>query len=366
MTTTGIIKVLPDLPPQPSRTAVMVSIGFHGLVFATLALISTTPPAKEDQEIVNLVSLSPSEQSRLPEFATSTALPSPTGLTAIPGTTATLTPRVTDPKFNFGPLPALTLPNVPLSSPPVYLPSPQVLLPPIRNYQTPPSPNNPNLPRLGVPPQPNVMASPETPLILPSPTPAAMNFKATIKPGKNDQEALGQLPIWFIQARKTANADTIKYNFRAEVPPFPYPPNACKDKLAGRVSVAVLVSPQGRLVELPANSTALNQSGGLQANPQVMMTSQENLLDQAAIAFVRGIKFETADRYQALIYTLEYKYSKALCGAAPPSPAVTSPQPSPATSESPTSSEVNPTQTPTTSPSASPSTPSLPLRQQPR
>lgn len=372
MTTTGIIKVLPDLSPQPNRSAVIASVGFHGLLFAALALLSTASPVKDSQKMVNLVTLSPAEQSRLPQFATSTALPvSPTSPSSpvAPGTTAPLTPGTSN--FDFGPLPPLSLPNVPLPPPPVYLPPPRAYLPPIRNYATaPPPPNYTSLPPLGIPSQPDVMAPPETPASgSPSPTPPLIDPNAIVKPGKNDQEALAQLPIWFTQARKTANADNIKLNFRAEAPPYPYPVAACKDKLEGKVSVAVLVSPEGKLVELPPKAAAEavpTQAGGLRTNPQVILTSQQEILDQSAIAVVKGIKFEPAERYQALVYTLNYKYSESLCAAAPASTPESSPtaQPSPASSPAATTTpspvEASPAPSPAASSPAQPEVPPSP------
>ncbi|MBW4553742.1 MAG: energy transducer TonB [Aphanocapsa sp. GSE-SYN-MK-11-07L] len=339
---TSIIKILPDQPPQPNRLAIVVSVGFHALVFGALALAPKSP-IPDDQKLVNLVTLSPEEQGRLPSFANPTA-PTPGNSKAIaPPSSALAPPAVSN--FDFSALPPLQMPDIPLPPPPVYVPPPEVYLPPARDYVvTQPRRDFSPPPLPETPPQPDVMESPVPPLppevLQPSPSPTAI---PDVSPGR--QVYFGEISQWFVQARATINSENIRPTLNAQAPPYPYPPAACQDKLQGRASVIALVSPEGKLVQPPKPEQGSEAApvNTLKENPQIILSTKHELLDQAAIAAVEEIKFEPSKNYQALMYTFNYEYSDAVCAQAP------QPSPSPQTSPSPgaSSPEASPSPQPT-------------------
>ncbi len=341
---TSIVKILPDLPPQPNRLAIIVSVGFHALMFGALALLpkSTT----DTQKLVNLVTLSPEEQSRLPSFASPTA-PTPGNSKAIAPPSSALAPPAVN-NFDFSALPPLQMPDIPLPPPPVYVPPPEVYLPPARDYVVTQPRRDfapPSLPE--APPQPDVMESPVPPLppevLQPSPSPTATPESSSAR------SFLSETQQWYTRVLQTVNPDNLdKPNLKAEPPPYLYPAAACQDKLQGIVSVGVVVKPDGKLVEPPKPEQGSETApvNTLKENPQIIQSTKHEVLDQAAISAVREIKFEPSKKYQLLQYTFNYEYSEAVCAQAPQA------SPSPTGSPSP-----QPTSTATPTPNGSPAPP---------
>lgn len=349
MAATDIIQVLPDPLKQPNHLAILASVSFHGLFFAVLAL-QPQQSSPRDSQIVDLITLSPEEQKQLPAL-TPPLLPTfPTDSStaalpfAFPSTDLFLPPPPLE-GFDLGSLPpSLLVPSLPLP-PPVDLPPPPQFSfrsPPGSNVPLPPIPP-PNL--SAVPPSPTpserlpgLTPTPTTPTpTIPTPesTPAGaapLSDPVAIAPGEDERQATSGLISWLTQVRETADPNNLALNPRASTDVV-YPQAACKDKLTGKVAVAVLVNPDGQLVPAVGKETPTSRLG---ANPQLLLTSQQEILDQAAIAAVKELKFEPTGKYQALMYAFEYKYSEAAC-AANPSPAAPVSSPAP-TSASPTAS----------------------------
>ena len=73
MSYTSPITTLPQVLRQPIGIAVLASLGFHGLLWATLPRLHAFSKLEADQQqrTVGLVELTPAEQNRLPQAATS-------------------------------------------------------------------------------------------------------------------------------------------------------------------------------------------------------------------------------------------------------------------------------------------------------
>ncbi|MDM7326112.1 MAG: hypothetical protein P3X23_003190, partial [Thermosynechococcus sp. Uc] len=158
-----------------------------------------------------------------------------------------------------------------------------------------------------------------------------------------ESEAAAALSRWFTQARLTLNTTNLQVNLAQRITDF-YPQEACGDRLQGETTVAVVVTPQGKL--LPAN--AAPETGLLTRNPQIIRSSGSALLDQAALERVRQQSFEATGQYQALALTFAFEYRPEVCRSQPPAAA---PTPTPVTPRRPPSppptGEASPTPTPT-------------------
>ncbi|MDS3859430.1 energy transducer TonB [Thermosynechococcaceae cyanobacterium BACA0444] len=324
--------MLPGPLQDPHRLGLIASLGFHGLLFLTVFI--PTPPERSPEiaETVDLVTLSPTQTALLPSLTplVPDELPNLSQTIAGLGEEFALPPISFDALPPLPPLPALTpLPSFSQLPPPIYAPFPSVVTRP-RLSQSPPLP--PTIRTLPDGPS-DVAVAPD--LVAPSPneTPNAVTSPT------DDQQALSGLSRWISQARSSINGAVISLNFTAKLEP-PYPAGACADQLQGRVAVAVLITPEGRLASTSAAS-------GFSQNPQLIRSSGHGVLDQVAVRTVAAQSFPSGGQYQALLYTLDFVYNPAVCGQ-PPRPA------------SPTSPEASPTPTVSPSIAPTPTTPPLP------
>jgi outer membrane biosynthesis protein TonB len=367
MTSTGIIKVLPDPPQKNRQLSVIASVGFHVLMFAGLTLFPATLNKQNGNESVGLITLSPQEQSRLPNLKPSTP--------AAPGSSSVLPPpalsqgalppldsydfdTVPPPPSSFVvPLPVVPPPDrygfSPESAPPPDVqpptsspskpapsqPSPPddiPLDPPKLNPMPPYVPNLPGDQSLAAP-SPEVSPGPIPEV---SPTPSDPTAPTTPGIGGREQEAVNQLGRWISLASSTIDPDNIgPLDLKKTIPEF-YPPQACKNKLEGQTAVAVIVTPDGKLY-IPSSTAG---EGTIQNNPQIIGLGGGEVLDQAAVDAVKALEFKSTGKYRLLKYDFNFKYSEAACQAVTPG-------------KTPTDGKATPSGTPTkpTGPSGSPS-----------
>lgn len=311
------------------RLAFIASVGFHGLLFLTMFLPRTEVRRPEVAEVVDLVSLTPQEEARLPsiEPLLPTDFP-PLDDFAPQGSLPPLNvPGIEPPPFSFSPLPPLApLPPLPPLEdlppldfgfsrfPPTLLPN-VPLPPPIRI----PMPENPD----------QIAVAPD--LVTPRATPETADPDQQAEaPATDDQGAIAGLSRWVAQARASSNSNNVAVDFSGRIT-YAYPKEACPDRLEGQSTVAVLIDPNGQLVA----AGAARSTGLLTQNPQLIRSSGYEFLDDVAIATVMNQNFAATGQYKALAYTLDFQYAPQVCGTdasaangdAPPKDAPPSPSP---------------------------------------
>lgn len=298
---------------QPPRLAIAGSILLHGIILAWVRVPDPTTPPIDNNEIVELVNIPAELEANLPSLE---PLLPPTGL----------------PKLDTAPqpLPFTGIEPPPLSFNPL---TPLPPLPPSVDQPAPPKPLTfqPLPPPLQLPPpstatpKDDVATAPE---LVPSPTP---NTSAPEPLATTAGEAAAALARWFNKARVTLNSTNIAIDLSRRVTDL-YPPEACRDKLQGQVTVAAVVTPNGEL--LAAN--AAPETGLLTQNPQIIRTSGSALLDKAAITAVKKQTFPATGQYQALGITFDFQYRPEICTGTSPTPRPSpSPQPAPPSQPSP-------------------------------
>ncbi|WP_298975962.1 hypothetical protein [uncultured Thermosynechococcus sp.] len=326
---------------EPTRLAIASSILLHAVILAFVRVPEPTPPELATDQLVPLVSLSPELEAELPSIEPLL----PTELPPLATTTPPPLPftGIEPPPLSFAPLAPLP-PLPPLAElPPLPTPVPMQPLPPLWQLPPPPRP----LPVVPTTPNENVAVAPE--LVSPLPTSESTPPEPV---ATTESEAAAALSRWFTQARLTLNTTNLQVNLAQRITDF-YPQEACGDRLQGETTVAVVVTPQGKL--LPAN--AAPETGLLSRNPQIIRSSGSALLDQAALERVRQQSFEATGQYQALALTFAFEYRPEVCRAQPPEAAPTAPPPAPTPTPvtprrppgPPPASEVSPTPTATPS-----------------
>lgn len=391
MSYSSIVEGLPEPLRQPNRLAIIASVAFHGVAFAVLPFLPTASTAVNTQRMVNLIELSASEQSRLPQFSASqlpqTGLP-PGGL----------------PPLGLGTLPP-GLPNYAVDSPISFNPSvpraqPEftVVIPvPVRPSQAAQEPDpDPTAARLpgsealvpqstpNIPPfNPNQLpdltaANPAIPSgaspapFFPSPSPGATEEPSAsgASPSPSSQP-LAPVPAgpgseWLVEARQVSNDPALMIQPQAVT--LPYPEKLCRTppKRPIPVQVLALVNPAGKLMTI---------NGSINGLRLIESTGYPSLNDVALDPANYSIR--ATGEYQAILYSSAFQYSGKDCAATqlntspkktpgsttPPSPSPvgrslspSGPSPSPTTlSPSPTPSVPTSTSSPT-SPSPSPQT----------
>lgn len=201
---------------EPWWWAAIASLGVHSLLWVVLPFLPSSEETERDiQKPVELIQLTPQEQSRLPDFAAPQAItptfPTPpnSGFAGgLPGQGFSLSPL---PNQGFGRLPSPTLPPFfvpsfpppPLSSfrsriPSIFSPrSPFVIPPPPPSTLPPPTPATPPSPDIrnlspGFTRIPNVLSpNPDNPRLFasPSPTPTASPSDPSATPGATSTPA---------------------------------------------------------------------------------------------------------------------------------------------------------------------------------
>lgn len=405
----SLLSVLPEPLRQPSRLAMIASIGFHGVFFGVVPFLPISKAADSDR-VVNLVELSAAEQNRLPGAVNTPGagsffdLPAvelpedlpPMGnlppLDEIPPNFS-LIPQLPPQNFQVDPgqrsqitlSPFQSLPNpIPLSpqivSPaqvaPRNLPTPQGSPPSLPPYGV----SEPQMPELtGEPPlaanpgiaSPNQDGEPAIPNKINPENfeagPAVSDFpiaqapdESPDQPGKqtSEQQKPGtetgstlspEIRDWYARVQtRTQDPELAPPKEIVELPSLPYPQAACKGKYEGTVVLGAVVGPEGNLVE-PGGEL------GLTANPEVLESSGYNVLNQAASTAVQGFKaYTTSGQYQTYLYRIPYQYSEADCTdgkSATPQPSETA---SPAQPNQTPSPQASPKPSPKASPKPSP------------
>jgi hypothetical protein len=374
MTDSQFIRALPGPLRQPQNLATLISVGFHTLVFIGLAampLVSTN----QDERIVDLVTLSPSELQQLPPSST-TALP--------PGATDTLPVPLPPGLESYipGDSALIPVPDMPLPEPPpIGMPPRQDLFPaPLGPLLPMPSPDSgrwiPNNPRWRTPAPGNTSpVGPIGPVPLPPPQTAAATPPATppeatgnpvVRPAISASGALGGISTWLSGVYTQFGQNNVALGLNTSLS-YSYPKAACAQKLSGKVYVGAVFAAQ---------------SGTLVSGPSVLQTSQQTILDEAAVNAVKNAGVEGTGMNQARTFSFDFQYSEEACGGtrapAPDSPApsgapTSTPRPSspapnsgsspsaaPADKPSPAPATPAPTPEPSAAPPSPPATPSSP------
>ncbi len=336
MSYSSIVDALPESLRQPSKLALIASVAFHGVAFAALPYLPSLSKPINSQRVVDLVELSPAEQSRLPQSATSTApsnvspgLP-PLGIGSlppnlpnyVPGQPGSSTFNSTLPDFGRQPdlsssiitvpIPQQSLPAQGSSPAPTIAPFPNVKdfeVPKTATNVPPFDPNKLSLPQVeadnapvpaGLPPAP-FPGNPGNTASATAPSPGGQPSPGSApSPGNQPQAPVGPVERWLAQTRQVSPDSEIALQEKEVT--LPYPQEACSSKMAGRAKVAALVDPQGKLVSLDGtvNGLKLIDSTGY-PTLNVVALNPKNY----AIA--------ANGQYQRLVFSSEFEYSEQAC-----------------------------------------------------
>ncbi|MBI4780203.1 MAG: hypothetical protein HY785_02650 [Oscillatoriophycideae cyanobacterium NC_groundwater_1537_Pr4_S-0.65um_50_18] len=358
-------KALPStlyrLSQNSSAIAAMASLGVHALMFALLPLLPSAVLDTGEPEIkqsVEVVELTPTEESRLPEISNSlielppiaqqplpsqfnyslNPLPDPSTLELPPYTGYPSTSTSSDPIRDFlrqystaEPLPVSPYPPAPPS--------------------TPPAPSQPAIPSstpTGDRPQPSPSASPNSPQATPStPSSTAAAQPETSQPQPRSIDEIRQaqtdrirqrreeisqlatddtgigngaisanLSTWSEVAGAWLDGDAQKFNQINFKEPIEveavYPEAACPlqaDLPAEQLPwVGVLVDADGKVV---------NETG---KRPQILRGSKYRIFNRQAIEDAIAHRFEATGEKEAYVLQLNYDYKPEACPAQTPSP----------------------------------------------
>jgi hypothetical protein len=349
MTDSQFIRALPGPLRQPQNLATLISVGFHTLVFIGLAampLVSTN----QDDRIVDLVTLSPSELQQLPPSST-TALP--------PGATDTLPVPLPPGLESYipGDSALIPVPDMPLPEPPpVGMPPRQDLFPaPLGPLLPMPSPNSgrwiPTNPRWRTtapgntsPIGPVPLPPPQTGAATPPATPPEATGNPAVRPAISASGALGGISTWLSGVYTQFGQNNVTLGLNSPLS-YSYPKAACAQKLSGQVYVGAVFAAQ---------------SGALASGPSVLQTSQQTILDEAAVNAVKNARVESTGMNQARTFTFDFQYSEEACGGTrAPAPSSPAPSDAPTSTPRPSAPASSPasTERPKPEPAASPSAP---------
>ncbi|MBD3883049.1 hypothetical protein IFO70_14895 [Phormidium tenue FACHB-886] len=343
---------------NPAAISAIASLGVHAFLFAVLPVLPGAALRGREAEIkepVNLVELTPEEQSRLPDISTAPPelppiaqqpLPdeaAPFSLTPLPNQTTppalppflTQTPFMPPPIIFAQPEPvAPARPAVP-AAPPAATPKPSTpatpapeatATPPAASESPTPSPGmtTDNLPF-------NPSASPDQAAVeQPSPSVdeirqaqrqaqvdrirvrreqlAALNPDET---GIGDSAVLGNMSTWSDAVGKWLNDDEKfrQLNFKEPIEiAGTYPEAACSLQADRAVWVGVLVNADGK---------AINETGN---RPQLVQGSGYGIFNQQAIEAAAAHTYQPTGEKEAYLVQVNYEYSQESCPAAPAQP----------------------------------------------
>ncbi|WP_084639787.1 energy transducer TonB [Geitlerinema sp. PCC 9228] len=364
------------IPSKPNRQstwlAVVLSVGMHGLFFATilpnLEFADSEEASLEPPPSVDMVELSPQQQQRLPDFSAN-----------LPDFSSSPTPQTSGSSRLFPPLPPLPSPDTsPLpqteytppqtfnyatgnnnrSTPvpqPTQVPAPSATSDTSTSGETevsptpeatqegsspPPSPvfTSPAHKIAAGPMPPDTLASPPpaTPESSPSPaasagssqspTPSILNEDLNaedISPERREQlqalledarqERLGEQRSQSTAQRGEAMADSLEAyldwmeSLRSNYPQVEdtsaktvtdfYPAAACESQLQGKAVVGVLVGSGGEFLE----------------GPVLLNSSESDILDRAAVNYVKEQNFSSPDAPQAYWVAFDFQYAEKQC-----------------------------------------------------
>lgn len=349
---------------QPTWLALLASVWIHGLLVVLLPWLPLSARGDEPEipRPVELIELSPAEQSRLPDFgdAQIPILPVPPNqpnsftFEPLPNSLSRI-PRVP-------PRPSFPTARIPRTSiPPLTLPSPQVFSVPIRpavpRTPTPvPSPSPSPAPRESLAPFtgntiPLDLQTPDlqlrdqgvpvddlisrVPPISASPTPGGQpspNASPTTRPdnessasnnpapsptlteeqqqllafnaeGMDDDAAQDTYAAWFGPLVEELGEDWNGEN----APQIPlaavYPETACVTRAEGVAVVGVLANDEGEVLEEP--------------EPALIRSSGIPLFNQIALELAASSKLEATGEQQPYLLNIEFKYDAEACSAQP-------------------------------------------------
>lgn len=337
---------------EPMVLAALASIGLHGLLWVVLPLLPEPPQAQEAdvQRPVELIELTPAEQSRLPDFslpdldlppltAPGSASGSATALPPLTGSTSpdfSLTPLPNQPPVGLPPLFVPPLPPPPpffSSRPPAFDISPRTTPPPSPRV-SPTSPPSPTPGGRSPSASPTPTTSP-TPTASPagsqtpappdadaSPAPPALTAEEraliTLNPELANQSqsvGLATFSTWFNEQARPWLGDQTTVEIPKREVNAGYPPLACQIPLGNNVVsvvVGVLVDADGKVVADPA--------------PALLWPSGYPIFNQEAIAVAQRQTFEAGNK-RAFQVTVNFRYDQDGCAApaTAPSPAASTP-----------------------------------------
>lgn len=323
----------------PTALAVIASVGVHVVAAVLLPMMSSQSRPDEAQKSVQVVELSPSEQSRLPNVE---GLPSPLApsVNSVPSQ-----PKLTNP-FAFPP--SGQTPAPPLNPPPVDSSSmytiPPLMPPPTITFSTPVF--QPPLPS-----QSRITIQPEKPAVKPTPQPQQTEppreEEAAARPAAPEQpEATKpepeQPPVRSekIPAAAIAQLRQKQAEYRAKQEQFAYNPDGTSEQAFAANATALGTEAQTLAKEnlnddwkfmkvikseyleaaCPVKIKAKAQIGGvvtpdgkLAAEPKVLQSSGYKAFDQLALDYVKKQEFDGSEQYTAIIFPFEFAPTPELC-----------------------------------------------------
>lgn len=313
MSHASLIQTLPAHLRSSNGLATLASVGIHGLLLLSLPLLPLDSKETYSQRNIGLVSLTPSEQSRLPQGATEqvTLPPFATQPSELP-------PLPPPPPFQSGILPPLP-PPPPIGNTSMYqypggnsLPQPPTLrVPssPIQQYSQPPIPQFPvsQLPNPPAPPQISQLPNPPAPTqtirlrqISPLPSyriPPNQGLPSTsgLKPG--EPFSLTEQNINPQNTNQSQNQVAIAN--QEKQPPTPSAiklPERAKQELIARRNALAAQSAANRTAEVkppaatPDSSSQDKLAAALRQQPQPNTTSSTSIATEQTIAQLETFK----------------------------------------------------------------------------
>jgi TonB family protein len=346
---------LQQFAQSPSAISAVASIGVHALLFVVLPLLpDSTLKAREPdiKSTVELVELTPEEQTRLPEISNAPLELPPIAQEPLPS----------DPnQFSLNPLPTppapssfSLFPDIPTTS---SIPAPPIIIfpdaPPARPVVPQPIPSNPSTPSTPSTrspavqsPQPSgLSAAPTNPAdgerpsttdnqpFVPNSSPTASpedsnSQPAPRRPSINDEilarrnqiaQQLAQLEPdetgtggtdvsrnryidWFEEAVSWLGKDYDEKNAEQIELEVPYPEAACLRGLSGTAIVGVVVNADGKVVTDPVP-------------PELLQGSGYRIFNQEALDAAAEHQFEPTGKKKAYQVEVEFEYAKDKCPA---------------------------------------------------
>ena len=308
---------------QPMSLAVLASLGAHGLLWFGLPLMSASEPKPADtQRSVPLIELSPLEQARLPQIASSTLL----GLPKSSATNSIVPNSLTTVPINpQTPQDSTSYYNVP--SPPAYPALIPYSVSPLRQRSPRKSTNKAELDS-ETKAQSSVKDTEKQsdPEGKENPDSSITSKAEDLLPPKQQDDSV-KLALQQKYAYSTANTskddfasnsttlsqtvqDISKGNIskdwkKLDVMTAPYPKDACQFKrdgkaIEGEALVGVIVQPNGKLAE----------------KPTLLISSGFKGLDEAATEFITKHPFEVDKQYRAFYVPIKFELTKTDCVAA--------------------------------------------------
>lgn len=369
----ALLKPFPEILRQPTWVAALASVGIHGLFWIVLPVLplSSKTAESDKQQPVKVVELSPSEQSRLPEFSAN-AFPSNLnlGANALPPVSLPANSSQTD-LFPFLPPPQQPSTQLPPStSAPLYNFSPITPPPPATSWSfsspldlsrsknlplqeaTPPAPNpNPGL-KATPKPEPKAETSPfptaipvlpsgplslslespnptTTPSIPPEPSASssANSSESTGRPKKIPQSAIAYQQEKIKEYREKYarnNANTTEPELRANLSSWinsakeEYKGDSLADQWEKKDEITSLYPQSACPAKLQGTAViglVVAPEGQPAGEPRVLLSSGYKLLDETALNYVKTTPLQGNGKNQPTIFPFKFEYSADRCVA---------------------------------------------------